>query len=159
MEGKAIETFDFLDELLRLSSKVICLDGDMSDRTLSLLGSYGSSVRYVRNVAKAEGKAIRVMRDAEAFRQKIAEDVVKFREEDPSFRICVAWDAGQVEDLRDWLAGAFPELRIAKLTGQDSSETKRRVFENINETLGEANVFIYSPVAVSYTHLTLPTKA
>jgi hypothetical protein len=68
MEGKAIATFEFLDELLRLSSKVICLDGDMSDRTLSLLGSYGSSVRYVRNVAKAEGKAIRVMRDPEAFR-------------------------------------------------------------------------------------------
>ena len=56
MEGKAIATLEFLDELLRLSSKVICLDGDMSDRTLSLLGSYGSSVRYVRNVAKAEGK-------------------------------------------------------------------------------------------------------
>ena len=125
----------------------------MSDRTLSLLGSYGSSaspqglpsragparVRYVRNVAKAEGKAIRVMRDPEAFRLKIADDVVKFHEEDPSFRICVACQgAGQVEDLRDWLAGAFPELKIAKLTGQDSSETKRQVFENINETLGEA---------------------
>ena len=50
-----------------------------------------------------------------------------------------------MEDLRDWLAGAFPDLKIAKLTGQDSSETKRQVFENINETLGKANVFIHSP--------------
>jgi hypothetical protein len=160
MEGKAIETFDFLDELLRLSSRAICLDGDMSDRTLSFLGSFpGAAVRYVRNVAKAEGKSIRVMREQEEFRLKIAEDVVKFLAEDPSFRICIACQgAGQVEDLRGWLAESFPELRIVKLTGQDSSETKRRIFENINETLGEANVFIYSPVVESGVDITVPVR-
>ena len=45
-----------------------------------------------------------------------------------------------------------------KLTGQDSSETKHRIFENINETLGEANVFIYSPVVEPGVDITVPVR-
>ena len=47
MEGKVIPVFDFLDELLRLSSKVVCLDGDMSGRTLDFARSFGQ-VTYVK---------------------------------------------------------------------------------------------------------------
>jgi hypothetical protein len=158
MDGKAIETFEFLDELLRLSSRVVCLDGDMSGRTLSFAGTYGE-VQYVRNVAKAEGKAIRVMHVEAEFREKLAEDVARFQAEDASFRICVACQgAGQVEDLRAWLADRYPELKIVKLTGLDSGETKRQIFENINVTLGDANVFIYSPVVESGVDITVPVR-
>ena len=41
MENKEIQTWDFFDELLKHSKKLVLLDGDMSQRPLSFAASYG----------------------------------------------------------------------------------------------------------------------
>ena len=43
-------------------------------------------------------------------------------------------------------------------TGLDSSETKRQVFENINATLGDANIFLYSPLVESGVDINVPVR-
>ena len=43
----------------------------------------------------------------------------------------------------------YPHLTIKRLIGSDSSETKRQALEDINETLEDVNVFLFSPVIES----------
>jgi hypothetical protein len=44
------------------------------------------------------------------------------------------------------------------LIGVDGGETKKQMMENINETLSDVNVFIYSPVIESGVDITIPVK-
>ena len=48
MEGKEIKTWGLFDEILKHSKKTIWMDGDVSERTLSLATAYGSTT-YRRN--------------------------------------------------------------------------------------------------------------
>ncbi|MFM7978225.1 MAG: hypothetical protein ACKPKO_02825, partial [Candidatus Fonsibacter sp.] len=52
----------------------------------------------------------------------------------------------------------FPHLKIKRLIGSDSGETKRQALEDINETLEEVNVFLYSPVIESGVDITVKVK-
>ena len=47
MNGKEIIIYDFIDKLITASSKVICLDGDVSDRCLQFITSYGNYINVV----------------------------------------------------------------------------------------------------------------
>ena len=47
MNGKEIMIYDFFDKLITASSKVICLDGDVSDRCLQFITSYGNYINVV----------------------------------------------------------------------------------------------------------------
>ena len=48
MEGKEIKTWGLFDEMLKHSKKTIWMDGDISERTLSLATACGSTT-YLRN--------------------------------------------------------------------------------------------------------------
>ena len=52
----------------------------------------------------------------------------------------------------------YPHLTIKRLIGSDSGETKRQALEDINETLEDANVFLYSPVIESGVDITVKVK-
>ena len=158
MEGKAIETFEFMDGLLSLSSKIVCLDGDLSGRTLEFARTYGP-LTCVTNRNQVAGKSIKIVRDADDYRAILLGDLDRFHQEDANFRIAVACQAAcQVEDLRLALQASHPHLKVITLTGQDSGETKRQFFENVNETFGNANVLIYSPVIESGVDITVPVR-
>ena len=51
-----------------------------------------------------------------------------------------------------------PHLSIKRLIDSDSGETKRQALEDINETLEDANVFLYSPVIESGADITVNVK-
>jgi hypothetical protein len=158
MKGKEIITFNFFDELLKLSSKVICLDGDMSNRTLTFMRNYGD-FKYIKNSYQDTSKRIRIMIDENAWNNRLNDDIVKSYEEDPKFRICIVCQgSGKAEKLKKDLQNQYPHLKVMKLVGTDSSMTKKLVFENINETLQDINIFIYSPVIESGVDITIPVK-
>ena len=158
MKGKEIITFNFFDELLKLSSKVICLDGDMSNRTLAFMRNYGD-FKYIKNTYQDTSKRIRLMVDENAWCNRLNDDIVKSYEEDPKFRICIVCQgSGKAEQLKRGLQNQYPHLKVMKLVGSDSSMTKKLVFENINETLQDVNIFIYSPVIESGVDITIPVK-
>ena len=50
----------------------------------------------------------------------------------------------------------YPDLKIKKLVGTDDGDTKKEFLEDINKTLEDANVFIYSPVIESGVDITVP---
>ncbi len=51
----------------------------------------------------------------------------------------------------------MPHLTV-KLAGSDGGETKRRFLEDINETLQDTSVFLYSPVIEADVDVTVKLK-
>ncbi|MFM7986072.1 MAG: hypothetical protein ACKPKO_42840, partial [Candidatus Fonsibacter sp.] len=49
-------------------------------------------------------------------------------------------------------------MNIKRLIGSDSGETKRQALEDINLTLEDVNVFLYSPVIESGVDITVKVK-
>ena len=62
------------------------------------------------------------------------------------------------ENLKNDLEEKYPDLKIMKLTGLDAGLTKKACLYNINESLRDKNVFIYSPVIESGVDITIKIK-
>ncbi|MFM7983896.1 MAG: hypothetical protein ACKPKO_31685, partial [Candidatus Fonsibacter sp.] len=86
-------------------------------------------------------------------------DLARNYEQDPRFRVCVVSQSStKVVTLETELKERYPHLNIKTLIGSDSSETKREALEDINETLEDVNVFLYSPVIESGVDITVKVK-
>ena len=158
MKGKEIQTFNFFDALLKLSRKVVCLDGDMSNRALSFMSTFGP-FRYIKNNYQDTSKTLRIMQDQAKWDDNMRADIARFRAEDPNFKICICCQsATKAEELRKDLQQEHPDLNMFKLIGDDSSKTKKQTLEDINETMKDINVFIYSPVIESGVDITIKVK-
>ena len=86
-------------------------------------------------------------------------DIETFRQQDPLFRVCiVSQSSSQAISLEEDLKTRFPDLKVKRLIGIDGGETKKQFLEDINQTLVDTNVFLYSPVIESGVDITIPAK-
>ncbi len=155
MERKEIEIWMFFDELLKQSDKMILLDGDVSQRSLNLASSYGDMI-YVNNTNNESNKRLNLICNTVKWEAKLHKDIEDFYKEDPNFRICIAsQSSGQALSVEEDLRNRFPFLRIKRLVGMDSGIRKKEYFKDINKTLEDANVFLYSPCVESGVDITI----
>jgi hypothetical protein len=158
MEGKEIQIWEFLDELLKHTKKVVMMDGDVSERTLSFAKSYGY-LTYVQNTNNETNKSIHIVRDQGKWETQLHSDLKRFHEQDHNFRVCiVSQSSSQAVSLEESLRDKFPNLTVRRLVGTDCGATKKQVQEDINKYLENVNVFIYSPVIESGVDITVPVK-
>jgi len=158
MSNKEIQTWNFFDELLKHSRKVVLMDGDVSRRSLSFAKTYGEPT-YIKNTNADGQKTLNLMLDEGMWRTQLHGDLERYFGEDPGFRVCVVSQSSSMAvGLEQEIKEKHPYLKVQRLVGTDSGETKRQFMENINETLQDANVFIYSPVIESGVDITLPVK-
>ena len=84
------------------------------------------------------------------------QDIERLYQQDPKFRICiVSQSATKAGCLETELKERYPHLTVKKLVGTDGGDTKKEFLEDINKTLEDANVFIYSPVIESGVDITV----
>ncbi|MFM7989316.1 MAG: hypothetical protein ACKPKO_59380, partial [Candidatus Fonsibacter sp.] len=96
------------------------------------------------------------MLDEEEWNTQLDADLAKYYAEDPQFRVCiVSQSSTKVLVLETELKEQFPHLKIKLLIGSDSGETKRQALEDINETLEDVKVFLYSLVIESGVDITV----
>jgi hypothetical protein len=158
MSNKEIQTWNFFDELLKHSRKVVLMDGDVSRRSLSFAKTYGE-LTYIKNTNADGQKTLNLMLDEGMWRTQLHGDLERYFGEDPGFRVCVVSQSSSMAvGLEQEIKEKHPYLKVQRLVGTDSGESKRQFMENINETLQDANVFIYSPVIESGVDITLPVK-
>ena len=158
MQKKEIGIFNFFDALLKQCGKILFMDGDVSPRSLSFAKYYGD-LTYIKNKNVDGHKTINLFQDEEQWNKNLHADLENFFKADENFKVCiVSQSASQVDVLCDELRADFPHLSVKKLTGQDGGETKRDFFEDINRTLSDANVFLYSPVIEAGVDITIPIK-
>ena len=151
MSGKEIGIWNFFDELLKHSGKMLLMDGDISDRSLSFASAYGN-MTYINNKNTGTPRTINLMLDEQQWQTQLDADLTRYYSEDPHFRVCIVSQSSTKVKER------YPHLTIKRLIGSDSGETKRQVLEDINETLEDANVFLYSPVIDSGVDITVKVK-
>ena len=95
----------------------------------------------------------------EQWKEQLRADLTKFYEEDPSFRVCIAsQSASKIDALYTEIKEQLPHLTVRKLTGTDGGATKKLFLEDINETLADTNVFLYSPVIEAGVDITVKVK-
>ncbi|MFM7982391.1 MAG: hypothetical protein ACKPKO_24030, partial [Candidatus Fonsibacter sp.] len=89
---------------------------------------------------------------------QLGADLAKYYAEDPHFRVCIVSQSSTKVGLETELKERFPHLKIRRLIGSDSGKTERQALEDINETLEDVNVFLYSPVIESGVDITVNVK-
>ena len=158
MEKKEIGIFNFFDALLKQCGKILFMDGDMSQRSLTFAKYYGD-LTYIKNKNIDGNKVMNIIQDEEQWKEQLRTDLTKYFKADPKFRVCVvSQSSNRVDSLYNEIREEFPHLVVKKLVGQDGGETKREFFEDINKTLDDANVFLYSPVIEAGVDTTVPVK-
>jgi hypothetical protein len=158
MRSKEIEIFNFFNGLLTQCGKILFMDGDIGERSLSFAKNYGD-LTYIKNKNTEGNKVINLILDEEQWKQRLATDLNTYYAEDPRFRVCVvSQSASQIDALYAEIGELFPHLVVKKLTGNDGGQTKREYLDDINETLLETNVFLYSPVIEAGVDITVPVK-
>jgi hypothetical protein len=158
MQYKEIDIWYFFDELLKHCKKMVLMDGDVSERSLSFASSYGRMV-YVNNTNVEGKKTINLVCDRMKWETRLEEDLDRFYKEDKRFRVCIAsQSSNQALSLEEGLGVKFPHLNIKRLVGLDSGRTKKQFLEDINKSLENVNVFIYSPVIESGVDITVKVK-
>jgi len=88
MEKKEIDIFNFFDAILRQCKKVLFMDGDVSERSLSFAKNYGD-LTYIKNKNIQGNRVINLFLNEEQFEDQLREDLNKFYKEDPKFRVCI----------------------------------------------------------------------
>ena len=158
MEKKEIGIFNFFDALLKQCGKILFMDGDMSQRSLTFAKYYGD-LTYIKNKNIDGNKVMNLIQDEEQWKEQLRADLTTYFKADPKFRVCVvSQSSNRVDSLYNEIREEFPHLVVKKLVGSDGGETKREFFEDINKTLEDANVFLYSPVIEAGVDITVPIK-
>jgi hypothetical protein len=158
MEKKEIDIFYFFNAILEQCGKILMMDGDVSERSLSFAKNYGD-VTYIKNKNVQGNRVINLILNEDQFEDQLREDLTNYDKEDPKFRVCiVSQSSSKCLALYDKIREQLPHLVVKKLIGQDGGETKKQFFEDINETLENANVFLYSPVIEAGVDITVKAK-
>jgi hypothetical protein len=158
MKRKEIEIWELFDELLKHSKKLIMMDGDVSERTLNFASSYGD-MTYIKNANNESNRSINLICNRAKWDMQLKDDLERFYKEDKRFRVCVASQSStEAINLENDIRERFPHLCVKRLVGDDCGSTKKAMLENINNSLEEANVFIYSPTIESGVDITIPVK-
>jgi hypothetical protein len=114
---------------------------------------------YINNKNTGAPRTINLMLDEQQWQTQLDADLTRYYSEDPRFRVCiVGQSSNKVVAMETDLKERYPHLNIKRLIGSDSGETKRQALEDINETLEDVNIFLYSPVIESGVDITVKVK-
>ena len=115
MEKKEITIWNFFDELLRQCDKIVLMDGDVSNRTLSFASAYGQMV-YIKNNNNETNKKINLVCDFAKWEAQLHKDLESFYKEDPHFRICIASQSSTTAmSIEEDTIQRFPYLNVKRL--------------------------------------------
>ena len=137
---------------------MLLMDGDISNRSLSFASAYGE-LTYINNKNTGAPRTINLL-----LKEGAVADAARRRPRTLLQRGPALQGLHREPELHEGRGvgvrpqGALPHLNIKRLIGSDSGETKRQALEDINETLEDVNVFLYSPVIESGVDITVKVK-
>jgi len=137
-KGLTSEIFEYLEEIIHNSKKLITLDGDMTNRTYHYINSFGKSLNIV-NTIKFNPKDFNLLDDNEAFHSEI------FKALDNEKKIViVSMSKKEAESLTIKLTSNYPKLKILLYTSITGDKEKNELV-NVNDIWVQADILIYSP--------------
>ena len=88
MVRKEIGIWNFFDELLKHSGKMLLMDCNIRDRSLSFASAYGE-MTYINNKNTGAPRTINLMLDEPQWQTRLDADLTRYYNEDPRFRVCM----------------------------------------------------------------------
>ena len=133
------DTFEYLEEILKKSSKIISLDGDLHNRSYQFIKQFGEGI-YLENLTTKNNKEITITEDATEFKK----DILKSLKKKNKIVIC-SLSTDKSRFYKELIEEKYPELRVIFYTGSSDCKTKKIDFKDVNVSWSQYDVVIYTP--------------
>ena len=140
-------TFEYLQEIIKNSGKLIVLDGDTSNRTYNYINYFGESIN-IENEAKFNKRHFEIIEDNTEFINEIYKEL-----DDNKKIVIISQSKRDVESISKDLHEKYENLTILTYT---SLSTNKKELENVNKSWKTADVILYSPSIESGVNFDIP---
>ena len=137
--------FDILKRLLFKSNKILCLDGDLSDRSLDFINNIKINYKLYRNLYKPNKKNFIFTSNMEKFNDNIELDL-----ENKKKIVIVCMTKTESEKYNSLYKDKY------KVIVHNSIEKNKDILLNVNENWGQCDLLIYSPSVESGVDFNIP---
>ena len=137
-KGKSKETFNFLEEIIKNSHKLITLDGDISNRTYNFIKSFGDSINII-NTAQKNQRIFYIVDDKEIFNNKLFQAL-----EEKNKIVVVSQSRVKADEMYNIISCKYPLLNILIYTSFTHDSEKMKL-DDVNNIWDKCDVLIYSP--------------
>ena len=133
------ETFRYLEAIIKNSNKLICLDGDLSNRTHSFIKRMNISNYNIINDIKINNKILNLTKNEDFYRKSIYTDL----DADKNI-VIVSMKSTDCVKYYDDLSKRYPSKKILIYCGNSDDQNKNEL-NNVLLNWKDANIVIYSP--------------
>lgn len=117
-KNQSRETFNWICEIIKVSNKIIALDGDIGNRTYNFLNYFGTSTNIVNDI-KINKRSFSILSDKEPFYKKLIDDI----QSNKKIVIC-SMSSKKCSDIYDMIKEKFPNKQIQLTDISDIFEKK-----------------------------------
>ena len=122
--------------IIKNSKKLICLDGDLGNRTYNFINYFGKSININNNI-QINKKHFLFTKDKNKYTEEILKDL-----EDNKKIVIVSMSSKKCKEFYDLITSKFENKKVLIYTGKSSDKTKDDL-KNVKE-LWKVDVIIYS---------------
>jgi hypothetical protein len=141
-KNTARETYDYFHQIIRTSirngGKIVSMDGDLGNRAMHFLGTYGRMTNLINRINFNTFK-LQITSDRNHYENQIFESLSKGQN-----IVIPTMSAGYANQLHTDILQKFPGLNIKIYTSTCGGEEKKKL-KNVDDEWKDANVLIYSP--------------
>jgi hypothetical protein len=126
--------FNILERIIKKSNKVLCLDGDLNDRSLDFISNMNISFKVYKNEFKPNKKNFIFTNDMEKFNNNIDEDLKNGKK-----IVIVCMTKTESEKYNDMYKENY------KVIIHNSIEKNKNILLDVNSNWADCDLLIYSP--------------
>lgn len=141
-KGKSREVFNWMSEIIKVSKKMIVLDGDINDRTYNFINHYGTSINICNNI-KINKRNFIIGTDKDVFYKDILNDIHNNKK-----IVIASMSSKKCSDTYDLIKSEYPKKKVLIYTGKTDDHNKTDL-KDVNENWTKCDVLIYSPTIES----------
>lgn len=141
-KNKSKETFEFIAEIIKTSTKLITLDGDMNDRSYNYINSFGGS-RNIVNSVKINQRSFIIDTDKNVFIKSISDDLHRDKKV-----VIASMSSKQCSEIETKIKSEHPDKTILIYTGQTDDANKEDL-KDVKTKWATADLLLYSPTIES----------
>ena len=140
---QARNDFLLLEHLIKNSNKMICLDGDISNRSIDFINNFGESI-IIENKYILNDRTLEFIENRDNFDKDIITNINNKK------NVCIiCMSSSEAEGRYNTYKNLYPDLTINLYTGHTGSDIKTAHLNNVNKIWNDTNILIYSPTIES----------
>ena len=137
-KGKSRDVFNWMTEIIKVSSKMIVLDGDIGNRTHNFLNHFGSTTNIINDI-KINKRKLTITNDGSSFDDQIMTDLSRNKK----IVIC-SMSSKKCTDMYEKIMSRFPKKTVLIYTGNTDDKNKLDLLD-VKASWTTSDVVIYSP--------------